>query len=146
MARFTHIIVGTDFSASAERAVDLAVEMAQQFGAALTLVHVTEVPVFAYGSVGVVTGDLITPIREAAEQATATALAALQQRLPAAKSVVRLGFAADEVLAAAQELGADLIVTGTHGRRGMTHLLLGSVAEKIVRMSPVPVLTVRTPE
>lgn len=145
MKRFTHIVVATDFSVSAERAVEMAVDLAQQYDAALTLVHVTEIPVFAYGGTAMATGDLITPIREAAEQATATALAALQKSFPAAKAEVRLGIAAEEILAAADAAHADLIVVGTHGRRGVSHLLLGSVAEKVVRMSPVPVLTMRTP-
>jgi nucleotide-binding universal stress UspA family protein len=58
---------------------------------------------------------------------------------------LRLGPADDELLAVAAELGATMIVVGTHGRTGAAHLLLGSVAERVVRKSPLPVLTVRTP-
>jgi universal stress protein A len=56
---------------------------------------------------------------------------------------VRLGSAAQEIVAAAKELPADLLVVGTHGRTGLTHLLLGSVAEHVVRHAPCPVMTVR---
>jgi nucleotide-binding universal stress UspA family protein len=59
---------------------------------------------------------------------------------------VRDGYTSLEIMQAARELGSDLIVMGTHGRTGLAHLVIGSVAEKVVRKSTVPVLTVRGPE
>jgi universal stress protein A len=61
------------------------------------------------------------------------------------KAEVRIGIPADEIVAAAKELNADLLCVSTHGRTGLAHFFLGSVAEKIVRYSPCPVLTVRPP-
>ena len=60
--------------------------------------------------------------------------------------MLRQGFASEQILAAARELGADLIVMGTHGRRGVPRMLIGSAAEKVVRQSPIPVLIVRLSE
>jgi nucleotide-binding universal stress UspA family protein len=67
----------------------------------------------------------------------------VQQKLPQAKAILRSGVPWREILSAVEDVAADLVVMGTHGRRGVSHALLGSVAEKIVRLSPVPVLTVR---
>ncbi len=60
-----------------------------------------------------------------------------------ASAVLRFGVASEEIVAAASDADADVIVVGTHGRRGLAHTILGSVAEHVVRLSPVPVLTVR---
>lgn len=87
--------------------------------------------------------DMLSPVLEAAERSLAEALAALHARMPAASSMLRSGSAAAEIIAAARETGSDLVVIGTHGRTGVKHLLMGSVAERVVRASLVPVLTVR---
>jgi nucleotide-binding universal stress UspA family protein len=143
---FKHILVATDFGEPAERALDLAVELARTFDARLTLVHSWEAPSYSYGGALYVPADFITPIEEAAHKHLAGALTELQRRVPNAQAVLRAGAAWQEVLAAAQESHADLIVLGTHGRRGLNRALLGSVAEKIVRLSEVPVLTVHGKE
>ena len=139
---FKHILVATDFGEPAQRALDLAVELARTFDARLTLVHSWEAPSYSYGGALYLPVDLITPIEQAARKHLEGALTELQQRVPNAKSVLRAGAAWQEVLAAASEVQADLIVLGTHGRRGLNRALLGSVAEKVVRMAEVPVLTV----
>jgi nucleotide-binding universal stress UspA family protein len=72
-------------------------------------------------------------------------LVELKKRFPEATSVLRSGTAWEEILLAASESKTDLIVLGTHGRRGLGRLLLGSVAEKVVRMARLPVLTVHAP-
>ena len=138
---FKQILVATDFSESADRALDLAVEMAKKFDADLTLVHSWEVP-YSYGDVGLVTMDFTTPMQEAARKQLAATLVGLKQRFSNAKAELRTGSPWQEVLNAATEAHADLIVLGTHGRRGISRALLGSVAEKVVRMAEVPVLTV----
>lgn len=140
---FKHILVATDFSACSKRALDLGVELAEQFGAELTLVHTWEIPNLGYGAALYFPGDMLTPIEQAAQTELNTATKALQDRLPRAKSVLRAGIAWDEIIAAAASGHADLIVLGTHGRRGVSRALLGSVAERVVRLSPVAVLTVR---
>jgi nucleotide-binding universal stress UspA family protein len=140
---FKHVLVATDFSSCSARALDLGIELAKQFDAQLTLVHTWEVPNLGYGAALYFPGDMLTPIEQAAQSHLDSATKELQQRFPSAKSVLRAGVAWDEIIAAAASVNADLIVLGTHGRRGVSHALLGSVAERVVRLSPVPVLTAR---
>jgi len=142
---FNNIVVATDFSEPSQRALELAVELAQTFKAELTLVHSWEAPSYSYGGGLYLPVDLITPIQQAAVAHLEKALTELKLRAPQAKSMLRTGPAWQEVLDAATELHADLIVLGTHGRRGLNRALLGSVAEKVVRMATVPVLTVHGP-
>ncbi len=147
MADFKHILVAVDFGDSSDQAMELGIELANKYGAALTLVHAYEIPTYAYPNASFLVVDLLTPIEEAARKELEKTLAAVQAQVPGAKAVLRRGSAATEVLSVIDELHADLVVTGTHGRRGITRTVLGSVAEKLVRMSPVPVLTVhRRPE
>jgi nucleotide-binding universal stress UspA family protein len=89
--------------------------------------------------------DLVTPLRDAATEALRAASSRLKERWPRSESLDLFGNVAAELIAAIEKSGADLVVMGTHGRTGLTHLLLGSTAERIVRTSPVPVLTVRKP-
>jgi len=144
MTDFKHILVATDFGESSEQAVLLAVDLAQQFGAALTLIHVYEVPDYVYfnGSLPAVT-QWIAPIRAAATTQLEETLKKVRGRIPAATSLLRQGRPADEIVKAIGETHADIVVVGTHGRRGLNHVLLGSVAERVVRTAPAPVLTVR---
>jgi len=70
----------------------------------------------------------------------------ISRDVPLVSAKIRQGVPYEQILAAAKESGADLIVMGTRGRTGIAHVMLGSVAEKVFRLSPVPVLTVRHPE
>jgi nucleotide-binding universal stress UspA family protein len=139
---FKRIVVATDFSETSHRALELGLEIAQKFDAELILVHSWEAPSYSYGGGVFLPVDLVTPIEQAAVAQLERALTALQLRMPRATSMLRTGPAWEEVLAAAAQLQADLLVLGTHGRRGMSRALLGSVAEKVVRIAPIPVLTV----
>jgi nucleotide-binding universal stress UspA family protein len=143
MADFKHILVAVDFGESSDQATDLAMQLAAKFGSALTLVHTYEIPSYAYPNASFLVVDLLAPIEEAARKQLDKALVDVQGRFPGAKAVLRHGAPAAEILATIEEVHADLLVAGTHGRRGISRTLLGSVAEKLVRMSPVPVLTVR---
>jgi nucleotide-binding universal stress UspA family protein len=140
MSAFKHVLVATDLSDASTPAIDLAVSIARQGGAALTLVHACELPVFPEGLPPV---DYVTPLTTAAGRRLDELLAGLRDRCPDAKRVLKVGAPWEEILAAAAEVGADLVVVGTHGRRGLVHAMLGSVAERVVRLSPIPVLTVR---
>lgn len=140
---FKHILVATDFSDCSQHALDLGLDLAQQFDAQLTLVHTWEIPSLGYGAAMYIPGDVFTPIEQAAQAQLDTVTKAVQEKFPRAKSVLRAGVAWGEIIAAAESCHADLIVVGTHGRRGVSRALLGSVAERVVRLSPVPVLTVR---
>lgn len=139
---FERILVASDFSDSSQRALELALGVAEKFGAELTLMHSWEAPDYSYAAGLYLSADVVAPIENAAIARLEEASAELKQRFPSARSLLRSGAAWEEVLAAAKEVKADLIVMGTHGRRGLERALLGSVAEKVVRLSTVPVLTV----
>jgi nucleotide-binding universal stress UspA family protein len=139
---FQRILVATDFSDSSRQALEHALSIAERFGSELTLVHSWEAPNYSYAAGLYLPVDVVAPIERAALARLEEATTELKARFPAAKSVLRAGVPWEEVLAAATQLKADLIVMGTHGRRGLERALLGSVAEKVVRMSRVPVLTV----
>lgn len=134
-----HILVPTDFGESSERAEQFAVEIASKLGAKLTLLHVWSVPTPSYAE------GLVWPI-DAIESGARESLHRAHERMkakhPATDAVLMGGVAADCIIETAKERAADLIVMGTHGRRGVPRLLLGSVAEKVVRLANIPVLTV----
>jgi len=144
MTRFNHILVPVDFELPSQEALEVAVDLALAFDAKLTLMHAWDMPIFAYaGSNSFMTPDMWTPIERAATEQLASTLTVLRKRLPRAESVLSRGAPAVETLAVAHRENADIIVMGTHGRRGLDRVLLGSVAERVVRSSPVPVLTIR---
>jgi nucleotide-binding universal stress UspA family protein len=137
---FKHILVPTDFGEPAQAAFDTAVALAQKFASRLTVVHVYPiVPGMPYGSAFVWPAERIAA---AAREALAQYMIAAQARHSGCESMLRPGFPGEEIVAAAAESGADLIVMGTHGRRGLPRMLLGSTAERVVRTAAVPVLTV----
>ena len=137
------ILCATDFSPTGERAQRTAVALAGRLDAELHLVHV---------QVTIDDPHLATEHREEIQRLLAAAdhekLTALEST-PAGRDnrtrchVVPGLHAAEAIIGTCAELACDLIVMGTHGRRGLSHLLLGSVAERVVRTAPVPVLTVR---
>ena len=144
MAIFNHIIVPTDFSETSQHALDIAIEIARESGGELTVMHTTEVPVYAYSDMAYAPVDLLSPIAKVAEERLRALVESVRQRHPGARGVLKVGVPWEQIMASVAEVQADLIVMGTHGRRGVAHALLGSVAEKVVRVSQVPVLTVRT--
>jgi nucleotide-binding universal stress UspA family protein len=119
----------------------MATELATKFGASLTLLHTYEVPVYGYPGV-VIPADLSDSIRDAAQAHLDRQLAELRKRVPKAEGVLSMGIPWREIGGAIERIHADLVVMGTHGRRGVNRMLVGSVTEKVVRTSPVPVLTV----
>lgn len=137
---FKHVLVATDFSEASGLALELAASIARQAGATLTVVHACELPIYPEA---IPSADLLTPITAAAGKRLDAVVTGLRDRCPGALPLLRVGAAWEEILAAAAEVGADLVVVGTHGRRGLSHAVLGSVAERVVRLSPIPVLTVR---
>jgi len=145
MASFNHIVVATDLGECSQPAVDLAIRLALQGQAQLTLVHVLEAPTYAYGSDRNMTVGFFIPLAEIAQKLLNEALERVQRRVPAASALMVQGTAWAELLRVAEEKNADVLVLGTHGHRGVTRMMLGSVAEKVVRMATLPVLTVRMP-
>jgi len=146
MASFRHVLAATDFSECSSIALDAAIELARRYDAALTLVHVFTLPVYPYMDLVPMAIDIETPARDAAREELDKALATTRKQLPSADAVLRqAGAVWEQILATAREVGADLIVLGTHGRTGISHALIGSVAERVVRHSQIPVLTVCRP-
>jgi nucleotide-binding universal stress UspA family protein len=141
----THILVPHDFSETAEHALALAIELTARLGARLTLVHAYEVVSYGYADGVTMSADVVTGLRKSAQGALDGVAARTRRPGLEVHAVLREGRAWLEINAVAKELGADLIVMGTHGRHGLAHVLLGSVAEKVVRTAPCPVLTVRSP-
>jgi len=137
---FKHILVCTDFEASSARALELAVEMAKAFDARLTVLHVWSIPIYPYMDF-MVNSEVVSNVENRAFAELEATLAALRKQLPSAKSKLKTGEPWSGILEAIEELEPDLVVMGTHGHRGINRALLGSVAEKLVRLSPVPVLT-----
>ncbi|MGD0674550.1 MAG: universal stress protein [Polyangiaceae bacterium] len=142
-----HILVPHDFSETAEHALAYALVLSEKLGARVSVLHAYEVPASAYPDAFVASFDFTSEI----EQAAATALEevkarALREQGQKVEIMLRRGVPWVEIDAAAAESKADLIVIGTHGRRGVARALLGSVAEKVVRTAPCPVLTVHGPE
>lgn len=137
-----HILVPTDFDQASNEAIELATSLAQAFGAKITLLHVWQIPIYPYMDF-TLNSDLITRIEAAATERLGAGLKNLKQILPDSESMLKMGLPWQEILDAIANRKPDLVVMGTHGRRGLTHAFLGSVAERIVRLSPTPVLTVR---
>jgi nucleotide-binding universal stress UspA family protein len=140
---FHNILVPVDFEPSSRRALDVATDFALRFDAKLTILHVWDAPSFPYASEVSIPDDLTADILRAARDRLDETVAGVRKRLPKAEAVLVRGRAEDEILATATRQKADLIVIGTHGRHGLNRLFLGSVAERVVRGSNVPVLTVR---
>ena len=145
-AMFQHILVATDFAPASNDALDLAIRLAGEQKASLTILHVCEVPAFAYSGLGFAPADLLSPVAEAAASRLDELVVATRARFPAAKGICKMGVPHEQILQVAAEVGCDLLVLGTHGRRGMAHVALGSVAEKVVRLCRIPVLTVHARE
>jgi nucleotide-binding universal stress UspA family protein len=140
------ILVPTDFSETSDKALDFAIELAQKFDASVTVMHAYEIPVIGFpdGSL-VATADVASRIQDAGKKGLDAAVAARTGRGVKLTSVLREGPAADEIVALADELKVDMIVIGTHARRGIARALLGSTAENVVRTTKLPILTIHGP-
>jgi nucleotide-binding universal stress UspA family protein len=137
-----NILVPTDLSEGAEQALDYACELARTLGAQIHLLNVIGIPALGVPELGValtasMIDDLVVGNQDALDRLASTRATQMGQVM------VRTGDARDVINQTAKELGVDLIVMGTHGRRGISRALLGSVAENVVRTAPCAVLTVR---
>ncbi len=139
-----NILVPTDLSEGAEEALDYACELAAKLDATVHLLNVIGIPALGLPELGVALTSTVIDSMIAENQ---KALDALAQRkcgqVRMGQVLLRTGDARDVINQTANEVNADLIVMGTHGRRGVSRALLGSVAETVVRSAPCPVLTVR---
>lgn len=141
MLPFKTILFPTDFSATSAFAFRMACALARDYGSRIVLLHVAEPP-YAISEIG----PLVMPI----DIDRITLEAKMRQIRPEYPQVVldyRLaqGSPPEEIINAAQDIGADVIVLGTHGRRGLSRLLMGSVAELVLRGASCPVIAVKAP-
>lgn len=144
-----NLLVATDFSDVSEVALTYGRALARAFGATLHIVNVVEKFYVVSGIEGYITdaeGLRQSIEQDARRQLEGTITDDDRQRLGAKTVLVSSDKPALAVVKYAKDTSIDLIIIGTHGRGGMAHLLLGSVAERIVRLAPCPVLTVRHPE
>lgn len=147
MVSIQRVLFPTDFSECSQAAWGHAVAFARQFGAEIVLLHVVaEPPRVAEGiEMGYTPEKFLKAATEEAYRLLGDLAAkAADEKVPIRPRVGK-GVAFHQIIAVAQEEGADLIVMGTHGRTGLAHAFMGSVAEKVVRKAPCPVLTVKHP-
>jgi nucleotide-binding universal stress UspA family protein len=138
------ILIPTDFSEPAQGAFQVACSLARDHGARLIILHVTSIPDLAYKGYGTPGAPLLV------EEYLAKVRQDLERVQPSDPKLVyerRLeeGDPASEIIRTAAETGTNLIVMSTHGQTGLRHLLMGSIAEEVVRKAPCPVLTLKTP-
>lgn len=147
MKPFEKILTAIDFSENSEFAFEYALTMAKQFNAELTVMHVINEPVDLRGFYvpHISFEQLEKEIEEGAikmmENFCSSRLASFQNF----KTAIVSGIPYDEITRKADEIGASLIVLGTHGRTGLDHILFGSTAERVVRSANCPVMTIRLP-
>jgi nucleotide-binding universal stress UspA family protein len=143
--KIKHILVPIDFSACSKKALQYAWPLAKEHEAALTLLYVVP-PAYGTGEYGGIDyAQLEAAMRESGERELAK-LAVDEARGVATDPIVRVGSPRREIIETARSLPADLIVISTHGRTGLKHVFLGSVAEYIVQHAPCPVFVVRERE
>ena len=149
MSAYRRILVAVDGSPTSMKGLREAMRLARDGGAQLLLLHVVnELPAFASLDGFVPGADLVPALREGGKRILAKARAAAEKEGIRAKTLLREtlgGPAADSIVREARRQRADLIVLGTHGRRGLRRMVLGSDAEQVVRLAGVPVLLVRSP-
>jgi nucleotide-binding universal stress UspA family protein len=140
------ILVPVDFSECSRKALQYAIPFARQFNAELTLVHVVQVNYYV-GDFGTVDMALLeTEMRKSAEKQLSDLAAREVGQELRSETVLRTGRIVSEIVEVAKQTKADIIIISTHGHTGLKHVLLGSVAENVVRHAPCPVLIVRQQE
>jgi nucleotide-binding universal stress UspA family protein len=142
------ILCPVDFSEGSEHALRYATAFASAYDATLVLLHVVELPFLpSYSTAGV--PDLSLPVEQIQEECESRLQDLVEEQkkvYPRIEGRVVVGAPFVEIIRQARESNVDLLVVGTHGRTGLKHMLIGSVAEKVVRKAPCPVLTVKHPE
>lgn len=136
---FETVVIATDGSRSVQRAVDVALDLAGRFDAEVHALYVVDA-----GDVESSPEEIRDELRDALDDRGREALSEVDSRADRdVVTAVREGRPAAEITTYARDVGADLVATGTRGRHGENRFLIGSVAERVVRTCPVPVLTVR---
>lgn len=147
MSEYRTLLLAYDFSEHAKAALDVATDLARRLGASLHIVHVVQTPSYAYAAGTYGGADLPPPmdllkVREAADEALRALAEGIEGIDAVSPHVVEGERVANAICDTAVQVGADLVVMGTHGRTGLAHVFLGSVAERTLREARCPVLTV----
>jgi nucleotide-binding universal stress UspA family protein len=148
MITIKNVLVATDFGQAADGALRYGRELAGRFGATLHVLHVVEnfyVTTFGAETYAALVPEMQHDLETSAQQRLDLVLGNVSGARTAA-AVMTSGSPAYAIVDYASEHGIDLIVMGTRGRGGLAHLMMGSVAEKVVRLAPCPVLTIRHPD
>ena len=146
MLTIRRILVATDFTETSERALEFGIELARKFDAATTVVHVYQIPAMGFADGGYIAGaEVAAQLATAAQSRLDGTVESKKTAGVPMQAILREGVAWEEINAVAKEAEADLIVIGTHGRRGLARALLGSVAENVIRTSTIPVLVIHGP-
>ena len=148
MVTIRKVLFPTDFSEPSEAAWGFALSFAKEFRAEVVLLHVIAEPprLGEACEIGFTPERFLQVATQEAQHLMGDLVAKAADARVTITPRIRQGVEFREIIAAAREEGADLIVMGTHGRTGLAHALIGSVAEKVVRKAPCPVLTVRHPK
>ena len=143
MSSIKRILVAVDFGEISDRALEWALDLASALGAEVTVLHAYELPVYGFpeGAL-VVTADVATRLASGAQAALTALVQARGRKGVALRGVLKQGIPWEEINATAHEVEADLVVVGTHGRKGLARVFLGSVAERVIRTSTRPVVVV----
>lgn len=147
MSAIKKILCPVDFSPGAREALARAEDLAKRFSAEIYLLHAYENPVYVLPMSGYVgpTAEILGGIRTQLDQEMGRWKAEVEKAGVRVRADVVEGAAYRAVVDVARDYQPDLIVMGTHGRTGFSHALIGSVAERVVRLAPCPVMTVREP-
>lgn len=137
------ILVPTDFGEPSQAALDYAVELAKALNAEIVVLHAFEIPAMSFPDGAIVaTAEMTSRILEGAQAGLDKEVGRFEGSGVTVRGMVKQSDPWHAVLTAVDEVSADLVCMGTHGRRGLPRAILGSVAEKVVRTCPVPVLVV----
>jgi nucleotide-binding universal stress UspA family protein len=137
------ILVPHDLGEAADHALSYALSLAKRFDARVTVLHAYEVPTLGSSEALVASLEFASEVERVSGNALNGIAARARQSGVEVETILRRGTAWSEIIALAEQTRADLIVMGSHGRKGVSHALLGSVAEKVARMAPCPVLIAR---
>jgi nucleotide-binding universal stress UspA family protein len=144
MLAIKRILVSVDLQEPADRVLNYAVDLAKTLGASLTVLHVYNLPIYNFpDGTFVPTAEIAGQVSDAAQRQLDATVANLKTKQVEASGVLRSGSPPQTICDVAIEVGADLIVMGTHGRGALARALLGSTANAVVRSAPVPVITLR---
>ena len=139
------ILVPTDFGKGSDHAVHYATEMAKALGAELVIMHAYEIPMMGFpDGAFIATPELASRVADGALEGLKHAVALTEGKGVPVRSLLKQGPTWRTIIETSDEVGAGMIIMGTHGRHGLPRALLGSVAEKVVRAAHCPVLTVHT--